>query len=117
MTADQVAELRQRVGLDPKPDRAAPPLQRVTRGRMVHTFGPWSNGHDEQCAIVTHVRGDGDAPGTLVNLHVFVDDGPSMLAISVPWFATRAEAVASMVPNDAAMPEPGPRVCWFPDRD
>lgn len=86
----------------------------VSRGRMVHTNGPWSNGHEEQCAIVTNVLGEGVAPGSIVNLHVFIDADQSMIATGVPWYPTREEALASLLPD--RNPVGGPEVCWFPDR-
>lgn len=91
---------------------AAPPAQ-VKRRDLVTTYGPWSNGHDEQCAIVTHVQGEGVAPGTFVNLHVFVDEGPSMIASEVPWFATRAEAEQAMTASQDSFSNAGPKVCYF----
>jgi hypothetical protein len=88
-------------------------VTRITRGQMVHTFGPWSNGHHEQCAIVTHVWGDGSAPGTLVNLHVFVDEGASLITSEVPWYPTRAEAEASMQANAESVASMGGAVVCF----
>lgn len=86
----------------------------VSRGRMVHTNGPWSNGHEEQCAIVTNVLGEGVASGSIVNLHVFIDADQPMIATGVPWYPTREEALASLLPD--RNPVGGPEVCWFPDR-
>lgn len=91
---------------------------RITRGRMVHTFGPWSNGHHEQCAIVTHVHGQGIAPGTLVNLHVFVDEGASLIVSEVPWYETRAEAERVMQANAESVAQMGGAViCFYPDKE
>lgn len=83
---------------------------------MVTTLGPWTNGHDEQCAIVTHVYGTG-LPGDLVNLHVFVDLAPTLIATEVPWYPTRADAEAALAANaDKANMTGSAVVCYFPDR-
>jgi hypothetical protein len=63
----------------------------VKRGDMVEVLGPWSNGHTEQIAIVTHVYGTG-LPGDRVNLHVFVDEGDTLIASRVSFYPTRKEA-------------------------
>lgn len=95
-----------------------PKVPRIRLGQMVHTFGPWSNGHHEQCAIVTHVLGEGVAPGTLVNLHVFVDEGMSLIVREVQWYATRAEAEQAMVANAESVAQMGGAVvCFFPDME
>jgi hypothetical protein len=93
----------------------AEPLPRVSRGRIVHTDGPWSNGHEEQCALVTHVYGDGYVPGTPVNLHVFIDMDQSIPVGHVPWYPTREAAMAALAGGE--LPAHSPRVCWFPARD
>lgn len=90
-------------------------MPRVSHGRIVHTNGPWSNGHQEQCAIVTNVMGDGVAPGSFVNLHVFIDADQSITVTHVPWFPTREAALASLLPD--RNPVGGPEVCWFPDQN
>lgn len=86
---------------------------KVTRGRIVTTLGPWSNGHQEQCAIVTNVYGDGDVAGTPVNLHIFVDEGMDLMQSGVPWYPTREAAAAAL---DTAQLSAGARACWFPER-
>lgn len=92
------------------------PPQGVRRGGVVITQGPWSHGHDEQCAIVTHVWGDGAVPGILVNLHVFVDEGESLICSGVPWYPTRAQALAAVYPL-AGQVMGGPVVCWLDSED
>lgn len=88
----------------------------ISRGRIVTTLGPWTNGHDEQCAIVTHVYGTG-LPGDLVNLHVFVDLGDTIIAAEVPWYPSRAAAEQALAANaEKANITGGAVVCYFPDR-
>jgi hypothetical protein len=87
------------------------PRRVVRRGQIVNVFGPWSNGHDEQCAIVTHVDShDGSIIGVGVNLQVFVDEGPMMLASLVPWFPSRTEALEAARGMSGTIG--GPKVCW-----
>jgi hypothetical protein len=91
--------------------RTLRPERRVRRGNLVTTFGPWSNGHDEQCAIVTHVDShEGNIPGVGVNLQVFVDEGPMMLASLVPWYPSRPEALEAARGMTGTIG--GPKVCW-----
>lgn len=92
------------------------PLPRVSLGRIVRTNGPWSNGHVEQCALVTHVYGDGLAPGTPVNLHVFIDMDQSIPVTEVPWYPTREAAMQSIAAHENVSSHL-PDVCWFPERD
>jgi len=88
----------------------------VSRGRTVVTLGPWTNGHDEQVAIVTHVYGCG-LPGDLVNLHVFVDLAETLIASEVPWYPTRADAEQALAANaEKANITGGAVCCYFPDR-
>lgn len=89
----------------------------IKRGMHVMTYGPWSNGHMEQVAVVTNVRGDGTAPGSLCNLHVFVDLGAPMLAEDVPWFDTWHEAEQAMTLRENKMQIAGPVVCYSPQRE
>lgn len=90
---------------------ALTPDKQVKRGDIVSTFGPWSNGHDEQCAIVTHVDShDGSIAGVCVNLQVFVDEGPIMLASLVPWYPNRFDAIAASQYLTGTIG--GPKVCW-----
>jgi hypothetical protein len=89
---------------------------KVSRGRIVHTLGPWSNGHSEQAAIVTHVHGDGEMAGELVNLTIFVDEGMPLIQGGVPWFPTREVALATLQATQNSL-VPGARACWFPERD
>lgn len=91
-------------------------IERVSMGRIVRTNGPWSNGHVEQCALVTHVYGDGLAPGTPVNLHVFIDMDQSIPVTEVPWYPTREAAMQSIAAHENVSSH-CPDVCWFPERD
>lgn len=91
-------------------------MKRVTQGRIVRTQGPWSNGHGEQAAMVTHVYGDGSVSPTLVNLHVFVDLGQPMIANEVPWYESRNHAIAALA-ADLTKQNGGANACWFPERD
>lgn len=83
----------------------------VTRGAIVMTYGPWSNGHQEQTAIVTHVYGQG-LTGSLVNLHVFMDEGMSLVESAVPWYPTLAEGLALL---QSSSHRAGARFCYFPE--
>lgn len=85
---------------------------RVKRGAIVLTRGPWSNGHEEQVAVITNVRGGGFS-GDLVNLHLFIDlSDVAMVYEDVPWFATYAEAQARMLATPGIIGDGGPMVCW-----
>lgn len=89
---------------------------KVTRGRIVHTWGPWSNGHMEQTGIVTHVYGEGDEAGVPVNLHLFIDMGGAVIVHQVPFYPTRAQAIAAMgVLSDGG--NGSAQACWFPSRE
>jgi hypothetical protein len=92
--------------------RDQPQKMRVTMGRIVHVWGPWSNGHDEQSAIVTHAHGNGE----MVNVFVFVDEGAPMQASEIPFYPTRAEAIAAMAAAQTGANIGGPLVAYFPDK-
>ena len=81
---------------------------KVRRGSIVIAHGPWSNGHDEQAAIVTHVWGL-ERPGALVNLHVFTDLSDPLIVSEVPWYPSRESAMRAL--GDSHF-DGGPRVCW-----
>jgi hypothetical protein len=83
----------------------------VKMGDTVHVWGPWSNGHDEQAAIVTHTHGNGQH----VNLFVLVDEGAPMSANQVPFFITRAAAMQYMTDAQAVTNTGGPVVAYFPE--
>jgi hypothetical protein len=83
---------------------------KVARGQIVMTHGPWSNGHQEQTAIVTHVYGQG-VTGSLVNLHVFMDEGMSLVESAVPWYPTLAEGLERV---QLSSQRAGARFCYFP---
>lgn len=83
----------------------------VRQGQTVQVWGPWSNGHDEQAAMVTQVHGIGH----LVNLFIFVDAGEPMIATEVPFYPTRALAMDAMMKNGTPMNLGGPQVAYFHD--
>jgi hypothetical protein len=83
---------------------------KVRRGDIVETWGPHSNGHMEQSGYVTHVYGEGDEAGVLVNLLVMVDLGGPLIADEVACYPTRQHAFAALV--GAAMSNGGAQVCW-----
>lgn len=83
----------------------------VRMGETVHVWGPWSNGHDEQAAIVTHAHGNGQH----VNLFVLVDEGAPMSANQVPFFITRAAAMQYMTEAQVTTNIGGPVVAYFPE--
>jgi hypothetical protein len=85
-------------------------MTNVRRGDIVETWGPHSNGHMEQAGVVTNVYGQGDEPGVLVNLFVFVDLGEPMIAAEVPCYPTRNHAIAALA--GATMSNGGAQVCW-----
>lgn len=85
----------------------------VRRGRIVITWGPWSNGHEEQCAIVTNVYGKGE----MVNLQIFVDEGAPVLANEVPFFNTKADAMAAMQTTEAGVAANSGLCAYYPDRE
>lgn len=92
------------------------PAHRISRGRMVTTLGPWSNGHEEQCALVTHVYGTG-LPGDMVNLFVFVDLAQPQVVEMIPWYPSRAEAEQALAANaEKANITGGAVCCYFPAR-
>jgi hypothetical protein len=74
----------------------------IARGDVVLTEGPWSAGHSEQCALVTHVYGQGDEPGVLVNLYVFIDQGMPMVFTEVPFFPSRDDGIAAQSAHGTA---------------
>jgi hypothetical protein len=86
-------------------------MTRVRRGDTVTTYGPWSNGHMEQVAIVTHVYGYGDEDSVLVNLHVFVDLGQPLITHEVPFHRSRMHALAAMAAHEA-IANAGAVTCW-----
>lgn len=88
---------------------------KVRRGSLVETWGPHSNGHMEQVALVTHVYGEGDEAGVPVNLYVYVDLGGGMIATEVPYFPTRQRAMAALAMATLMSPgssNGGAQVCW-----
>jgi hypothetical protein len=84
---------------------------KVRRGDIVNTWGPHSNGHMEQVALVTNVYGEGDEAGVPVNLHVFVDLGGYMLAGEVPFYQSRQHAIAALY-GDTGPSSGGAVVAW-----
>jgi hypothetical protein len=74
----------------------------IKRGMTVLTEGPWSAGHTQQCAIVTHVYGEGDETGVLVNLYVFIDQSNPMIFTEIPFYRTRLEGLAAQTQHGAA---------------
>lgn len=115
-TDDLNRQIRDALTADGWQSQEAPAKPRISRGRDVITLGPWSNGHEEQCAKVTHVYGDG-LPGDVVNLFVFVDCGQPQLVDRVPWYPTRAEAVQALNASPEMANITGSAVCcYFPDR-
>lgn len=95
---------------------ATPDTPQITRGRSVIALGPWSNGHEEQAAVITNVYGSG-LPGDLVNLFVFVDLGQPLVLEGVPWYPSRAVAEQALAANtETANIIGGAVCCYFPDR-
>lgn len=93
------------------------PVVHIGMGRMVRTLGPWSNGHEEQCAVVTHVYGAG-IPGCKVNLHVFVDLAQPLICEDVPWYPSRAHAEQALAADaEKANIIGGAVCCYYPDRE
>jgi hypothetical protein len=91
-------------------------VKQITRGRIVTTLGPWSNGHEEQCAIVTHVYGSG-FPGDKVNLFIFVDLSQPLIVEDIPWYPSRREAEQALAANaEKANLTGGAVCCYFPAR-
>lgn len=88
---------------------------KVTRGRTVEAYGPWSNGHMEQAAVVTHVYGEGDEPGVLVNLYVMVDADAPMVCVEIPFYPSRQHALAAMATGEAKH-NGGAVVAYWPER-
>lgn len=83
---------------------------KVRRGDTVETWGPHSNGHMEQVAIVTHVYGQGDEAGVPVNLMLMQDLGTPMVAAEVPCYPSRQHAIAAL--GAQAMSNGSAQVCW-----
>lgn len=89
---------------------------KITPGRIVKTYGPSSNGHQEQVAIVTHVYGDGEAYATLVNLHVFTDLGEPLIAAEVRFYQSQQHAIAALAVGEIEA-NGGAIACWLPERE
>lgn len=108
MSADVISELMAQLSV--------PAVQTITRGRTVITLGPWSNGHEEQVAIVTHVYGSG-LPGGMVNLFVMVDLSQPLICEEIPWYPTRRDAEQALAANaEKANIIGGAVCCYFPER-
>lgn len=88
------------------------PTVHARLGMPVTTLGPWSNGHDEQTAVITHVYGDG-LPGDLVNLFIFVDLGQPLVTEMIPWFPTRRAAEQALAADPEKANITGGAVCCY----
>lgn len=112
MTDDIPVTLHEAVAAKLRREIAGNAQARLVRmGETVHVWGPWSNGHDEQCAIVTHAHGNGQ----MVNIFVLVDEGAPMQASEVPFFITRAAAMQYLIDAQVTRNIGGPIVAYYPE--